>query len=268
VEPDQDTFLMSAEQLAPAITQRTRAIIPVHLYGKCQQLGQIRDLAAKADAFVIEDAAQAHGARSSDGVIAGTSGHVGCFSFHPSKNLAAAGDAGAMCTNSDSLASRLQILRALGQRGQNDHVLVGMNSKLDALQAVVLSAKLPSLDKSNARRHEIATLYKSALSDLPVRFQHAEDGEVHVYHLFQIATPRRDELLRHLNGLGIEATIRYPTPIHLQPAFADLGIARGEFPVAERLANELLVLPIRPDMSEEEIQHVVSAVRRFFEYGL
>ncbi len=267
VDPNADTFLMTADRLAEAISSKTRAVIPVHLFGKQTPLAEISSLAKEANILVIEDAAQAHGARSRDGTMAGTSGCVGCFSFHPSKNLSAAGDAGAVCTNSAELALRLRMLRALGQQAQNDHILLGMNSKLDSLQAVVLNSKLPSLDRSNTSRRRIAMIYRKELSDLPVCFQHVEAEEKHVYHLFQLGTTRRDALLEHLVESGIDATIRYPIPIHMQPAFAYLGIRPGQFPVAEMLASQLLTLPIRPDMSDDEIYCVVRAVRGFFEKG-
>jgi dTDP-4-amino-4,6-dideoxygalactose transaminase len=264
VDPGPETFLLQPKAVASAVTGRTKAIVPVHLYGKACPLGEILTIAQRAGAFVIEDAAQAHGARSSSGEMAGTRGHMGCFSFHPSKNLAAAGDAGAVCTTSDHLATRLRMLRALGQRGQNEHLVVGINSKLDALQAIVLTAKLPLLDAWNADRARTAALYRGQLSKLPLGFQRADEGEQHVFHLFQIRTSKRDALLAHLTSHGIEATIRYPTPIHLQPAFADLRLERGRFPVAETLAAELMTLPIRPQMPFEEVAYVVETVASFW----
>jgi dTDP-4-amino-4,6-dideoxygalactose transaminase len=264
IDPDPATFLMTPAGVARAVTPRTRAIVPVHLYGKPTQLSDMSAMAAEAGITLIEDAAQAHGARCLDGKMAGSIGEFGCFSFHPSKNLAAAGDAGAISTNSDEMALRLRCLRALGQRSQNDHVVLGLNSKLDALQAIVLSAKLPALAGWNAGRRRIAAAYRSSLAGLPLRFQQEDEGEEHVYHLLQIGTPARDALLRHLTEIGVEATIRYPTPIHLQPAFVDLGLEAGCLPVAERLASELLALPIRPNMPMEEIDYVAAGVRAFF----
>ncbi len=264
VDPNPETFLIEPVAIARAVSKRTKAIVPVHLYGKACPLREILAIAESVRAYVIEDAAQAHGASSSTGEVAGTQGHIGCFSFHPSKNLAAAGDAGAVCTASEDLASRLRMLRALGQRRQNEHLLVGINSKLDALQAVVLSAKLPSLTAWNSERMRIAALYREQLSDTPVEFQRIDSGEQHVFHLFQIRTSQRDALLSYLTSRGIEAAIRYPTPIHLQPAFADLGLEAGQFPVAEALADELLALPIRPGMSNEEIAYVTTTIGSFW----
>jgi dTDP-4-amino-4,6-dideoxygalactose transaminase len=195
----------------------------------------------------------------------GAFGAVGCFSFHPSKNLAAAGDAGAVVTNDESLDARLRPLRELGQQGQNHHVLLGLNSKLDAIQARVLSWKLPQLDRWNASRRQVAGWYRERLRDLPVRFQACGGpGEEHVYHLFQIRTEKRDRLLEHLHAAGVDAVVRYPTPIHLQPAFADCSWRQGQFPVAERLARELLCLPIRPNMPLAEVEYVADCVRAFF----
>src|SRR5205823_12315975 len=224
--------------------------------------GLIR-LAKRNDLAVIEDAAQAHGARIGNRMV-GSFGVFGCFSFHPSKNLAAAGDGGAIAVNSDDLAEHVRCLRELGQSGQNNHVLLGFNSKLDAIQARVLSWKLPYLDAWNGRRREIAAMYRERLGELPVRFQGTTPGEEHVYHLFQLRTTRRDGLLSHLRKAGIDAVVRYPAPIPLQKAFSDCNWRQGQFPVAERLAKELLCLPIRPDMSVAEVDYVCDHVTGFF----
>jgi dTDP-4-amino-4,6-dideoxygalactose transaminase len=223
------------------------------------------DTARRHGMAIIEDVAQAHGARI-HGKAVGTFGNLGCFSFHPSKNLAAAGDGGAVATASRDLAERVRCLRELGQQGQNNHVTLGINSKLDAIQARILSWKLPHLDSWNERRRRIAALYRERLAGLPIEFQSAEPSEEHVYHLFQIQTPERDRLLDHLRQSMIDAVVRYPAPIHLQKAFADCGWKRGEFPVAERLANELVCLPIRPDMPLSEIEYVCDQVRVFFKF--
>jgi len=268
VDADDRTYLISQSQVAAAIGARTRAVVPVHLYGKATPLAHLMSLADRYALAVVEDAAQAHGARI-DGRPAGSVGTAGCFSFHPSKNLAAAGDAGAVATSDRRLAERIGQLRNLGQRAQNEHVIVGANSKLDAIQARILSVKLPRLDDWNARRRAVARLYRQGLAGLPVDFQEWSAGEGapgadHVFHLFTVRTECRDALLAHLQAAGIDAVVRYPTPIHLQPAFADLGWQRGQFPVAERLARELLCLPIRPDMTPGETAAVVDSVRRFF----
>lgn len=266
VDAVEDTFQMDVRQLESQITARTRAIMPVHLYGYPAEMRQIQAIAEARGLEVVEDAAQAHGARL-DGRCVGTFGRVGCFSFHPSKNLAAAGDGGAVVTRDADLAVRLTQLRALGQAAQNDHRCVGLNSKLDAIQAIVLAAKLPSLDRWNEQRRLAAAWYRERLGRFPVYFQSGEQLGECVFHLFQMGTDRRDALLAFLRERGVDAVVRYPTPIHLQPAFADQGWKPGQFPVAERLAKELLCLPIRPDMGVDEVDYVADCVGTFFATG-
>ena len=263
VDACEDSFLIDATQVAGAVTRRTRALLPVHLYGKPTPMNTLLEFAKKHGLHVVEDACQAHGAKF-DGRNAGTFGVVGCFSFHPSKNLAAAGDAGAAVTDREDLDELIRRKRELGQRGQNHHVTVGLNTKLDSLQACVLSWKLPQLNEWNERRRRVAALYRERLHGLPLRFQSEDPREQHVYHLFQVGTDRRDGLLAHLRSAGIDAVVRYPEPIHLQEAFADCGWKKGQFPVAERLAAELLCLPLRPDMSEAEVDYVSDKVQSFF----
>jgi dTDP-4-amino-4,6-dideoxygalactose transaminase len=223
----------------------------------------VLQLADRHGLHVIEDAAQAHGAHC-DGRRAGAIGVAGCFSFHSSKNLAAAGDGGAVVTADGALAEQLEVVRSLGQRRQNDHVLVGPNTRLHALQAIVLRAKLAHLDEWNAARARIAAAYRAGLNDCPVSFQEPGAEGEHVYHLFQVRSVARDELVRHLRHAQIDAVVRYPVPIHLQPAFSDQGWSKGEFPVAETLAEQLLCLPIRPDMRKDEIEYVIQTTRDFF----
>ena len=263
VDANEKSFLMDVSQVPAAVTFRTRALIPVHLYGKPTPMLPLVGMAKQLGFHVVEDAAQAHGARI-DGRRVGTFGVASCFSFHPSKNLAAAGDAGAVVTDDESVARRIDLIRSLGQRSQNDHVVRGVNSKLDALQARILSWKLPHLDEWNHQRRTVAGWYRERLSDLPVSFQSENPNEEHVYHLFQLRTDRRDALLRHLAKAGVDVVIRYPTPIHMQEAFSDCGWRTGQFPVAERLANELLCLPIRPDLSPSDVDYVTDCVRSFF----
>jgi dTDP-4-amino-4,6-dideoxygalactose transaminase len=264
VDADDESFLIDQHQLEAVMTPHTRALIPVHLYGKPTPMERLLVIARANGMFVVEDAAQAHGARWC-GRMVGSFGDIGCFSFHPSKNLAAAGDAGALITNLPAVSERINECRALGQQVQNHHVRLGINSKLDALQARVLSAKLPHLESWNQSRRTIAQMYRERLEDLPLCFQATNPNEEHVYHLFQVRTERRDSVLEHLRAAGIDAIVRYPMPIHLQPAFADCGWRQGQFPVAERLARELLCLPIRPDLSEAEVDYVAGCVRSFYQ---
>jgi dTDP-4-amino-4,6-dideoxygalactose transaminase len=267
VDAIEDSFQIDASEIESQVTSRTRAILPVHLYGYPAPLDGILNWAGARGLDVIEDAAQAHGARV-HGKRVGTLGRIGCFSFHPSKNLAAAGDAGAVVTRDAEVAERLAQLRALGQAGQNDHRRVGLNSKLDAIQAVVLTAKLPRLDAWNERRREVAAWYRERLRSFPLYFQTGEYLDECVFHLFQVGTDRRDALLTYLREHGVDAVVRYPVPIHLQPAFADQGWKAGQFPVAERLAKELLCLPIRPDMAVNEVDYVADCVGAFFSSGV
>jgi dTDP-4-amino-4,6-dideoxygalactose transaminase len=266
VDADKDSFLINADQAMAAAGPRTRVFLPVHLYGKPTPMQQLLQDCAKRGIEIIEDAAQAHGSRI-DGRRVGTFGILGCFSFHPSKNLAAAGDGGAIATNRADLQEKLAALRSLGQVGQNNHLYVGYNTKLDSIQAKVLSWKLSNLDLWNERRRRVARLYRERLSDLPLKFQTWDEGEDHVFHLFVIRTEQRDRLLEYLQSKSVDAVVRYPVPIHLQPAFSDCGWRDGQFPVAEALARELLCLPIRPNLTISEVDYVSDCVRSFFKGG-
>lgn len=227
-------------------------------------MNPILQVASRHGIRVVEDAAQSHGARLCH-QMTGAFGVAGCYSFHPSKNLAAAGDGGMIVTNDAALAQAIDEVRSLGQRGQNHHVRPGFNTKLDSLQARILQEKLPFLTEWNAQRRTVAAAYRAGLAELPLQFQAESPDEEHVYHLFQIRSPRRDSLLKHLLAAGVDAVVRYPQPVHLQPAFARFDWRIGQFPVSEALAGELLCLPIRPDLSSEQIAHVCRAVREFFE---
>ena len=263
VDANPDTFLIDTDLIESAISAKTKAIVPVHLFGRATDMDRIQSIAHANGLMVIEDAAQAHGAFTK-GKRVGAIGNLGCFSFHPSKNLAAAGDGGMIVTDDDAMAESLRALRSLGQQSQNEHVMVGFNSKLDALQARVLYQKLPRLDQWNAARRKVAAAYRKRLNNKQLYFQAFDDEQGHVFHLFQIGCNWRDQLMDFLREQEIDATVRYPTPIHLQPAFADCGWCSGQFPVAEKLADELLCLPIRPDMSIEEVDYVCNAVENFF----
>ncbi|KMQ79895.1 UDP-4-amino-4-deoxy-L-arabinose--oxoglutarate aminotransferase [Candidatus Burkholderia pumila] len=263
VDANPRTFLMDVTQVEHAITPNTRAILPAHMYGACTPMDALLRLSQLQSVYLLEDAAQCHGA-SFEGKRAGTFGEIGCFSFHPSKNFAAAGDAGACVTDSAVLADKIRVIRGLGQRRQNEHVALGLNSKLDSIQATILTWKLALLDAWNESRQQIAANYREQLAGLPLVFQETPAGSTHVYHLFQIKTDARDDLLDHLIQARIDAVVRYPQPIHLQPAFKAQEWNRGRFPVAEDLAATTLCLPIRPDMSETEINTVCGAVRSFY----
>ncbi|ANW22370.1 DegT/DnrJ/EryC1/StrS family aminotransferase [Streptomyces clavuligerus] len=248
-----DDFLMDLDRVEAAINEKTRAILAVHLFGKALDMDRLRDIADRHGLAVVEDCAQAVGARWA-GRRVGSFGDAGCFSFHPSKNLAAAGDAGAVTTDRADIADALRVLRGLGQRTQNNHVVRGYNSKLDAVQALVLRHKLSRLDAWNDRRRELAARYSQDLS--PHAAVPPPAGEEHVFHLYQVAVPGRDAVLAGLTAAGIEAIVRYPVPIHRQPAFADLSLGQS-FPNAEHQAANTLCLPIHPDLTTAELTYVI-----------
>ncbi|MGB6521154.1 MAG: DegT/DnrJ/EryC1/StrS family aminotransferase [Candidatus Cybelea sp.] len=263
VDAEEGSYLANPAQIVEATTARTRCIIPVHLFGKPMDLTSLLPFAETRGISIVEDAAQAHGA-SLGGRQVGSFGACGCFSFHVSKNLSAPGNGGAVVTNDPRIARSIEGQRRHGQFDQGQHEIFGINSKLDAIHARVLSAKLKRLPQWNKRRREIASLYRDRLAGLPISFQSQSDDEEHAYHLFQVRTKARDALLDHLVHAGADAVVRYPIPIHLQRTFECYGWKRGEFPVAEVLADELLCLPIRPDMSESEVAYVAESVRQFF----
>lgn len=261
-----DDFLMDQEQVVSKLTPRTKAIIAVHLFGLAQDLSALVALCNERGIALVEDCAQATGAII-NGQKVGTYGDIGCFSFHPSKTLAGAGDGGAITTNNEAIANRIRSLRYFGQRQPKIHSEQGHNSKLDTLQAIALYHKLPFLDRWNELRRRQAVAYMNGLSKLSVRFQTMSVTTAHVFHLFQVSelSGRRDLLLAHLSARKIDAVVRYPVPIHLQPAFSSLGYSKGEFPVAESLAISNLCLPIRPDMSTSETNLVLSTIDEFYD---
>ena len=256
------THQIDPTRIPPAITSRTRAVIPVHLYGHPADMDRIRPIAEAHGLAVIEDAAQAHGARL-NGRACGTFGHAGCFSFYPGKNLGAYGDGGMVVTEDAALADRLRQLRNYGQRDKHEHVVVGTNSRLDSLQAAVLSVKLRHLEKWNARRAAHAARYAALLPADGLVLPAALPGATHVFHLYVLRTRAREALRAHLQQAGIQTGVHYPVPIHLQPAYADLGYGPGSFPVAERLAREVLSLPMFPELTEDQLQRVSTAIRAF-----
>jgi dTDP-4-amino-4,6-dideoxygalactose transaminase len=263
IEPDPNTFNINPGKLVAAITPRTKAIIPVHLYGQPADMGPIRAVAERRGLRIIEDAAQAHGARS-NGMRAGGLGDCACFSFYPGKNLGCFGDGGAVTTNDAELAERLRLLRNYGSRQKYHHEAAGINSRLDELQAAFLRVKLQHLDNWNQRRAILADRYRQALADVPgLRLPIVTAGVDPVWHLFVVRHPRRDELQRHLANAGIGAQVHYPIPAHQTRAYADGGWHGGPLPVAERLANEVLSLPIGPHLTAEQARQVSAIVREF-----
>jgi dTDP-4-amino-4,6-dideoxygalactose transaminase len=255
-------LLIDPGQVSARIGPRTRAVMPVHLFGQMAPVEPIAELLAGTDIALVEDAAQAHGARR-HGRPAGSCGAIAATSFYPAKNLGAYGDAGAVLTRDPALASRVRVLRNYGSDVTYHHPETGFNSRLDAVQAVVLSAKLPHLAAWNEARRGAAARYCELLRDVPgVGLPRVLEGNEHVWHLFVVRVPRRDDVLKRLHEAGIGAGVHYPVPIHLQGALAGLGYARGAFPVAERVATEILSLPLFPEISADQQQCVVDALRR------
>jgi dTDP-4-amino-4,6-dideoxygalactose transaminase len=257
---DDDTYLIDAEAVAAAITPRTAAIIPVHLYGQAAAVERLIPLARQAGAWLVEDAAQAHGARR-NGTCAGALGDAAATSFYPGKNLGAFGDGGAALTGSAEVASRMRMIRDHGAIRKYEHEVVGVNSRLDTLQAVVLSAKLRHLAGWNATRRAAAARYDELLAGHDAIIgPRTLDGNEHVWHLYPVRVPDRDRVLKELHAAGIGAGIHYPVPVHLTPAFAGLGYPAGAFPVAERAARELLSLPMFAEITAAQQERVVAVL--------
>jgi dTDP-4-amino-4,6-dideoxygalactose transaminase len=264
VDIDPKTYNLDTSQIAAKITDRTRALIPVHLYGQMADMDPVMQIATKHDLVVIEDAAQAIGAEY-EGRRAGSIGHYGCLSFFPSKNLGAAGDGGMIVTNNSYGAEKLKCLRGHGAKPKYHHKIIGGNFRLDALQAAIVSAKLPHLDGWTAARQRNAKRYDRLFSEasLPVSLP-ATGRDRHIFNQYVIRVSRRDELRSFLQKKGVGTEIYYPVPMHLQECFAYLGIGAGSYPESERAANETLALPIYPELTEAQQDYVFNCVREFF----
>lgn len=262
VDINPNSLLMDTSKIEGAITERTRAILPVHLYGRAVDMQKVLEIANKYGLRVIEDASQAHGAFSC-GKRVGSLGDVACFSFYFSKNLGACGEAGGITTNNDSLAERMRALRNHGGMTKYTHEFLGSNSRLDELQAIILKHKLPLLEGWNQRRREIAKLYRDGLSNTTVTLpEDLRQGE-HVYHLYVIQTDNRDELMEHLRGQEIEVGVHYPKPIHQQPVFSKFEETIPDLPETERVCSRILSLPMHPCLTDEEVKRVCRAVCEF-----
>lgn len=262
VDVDPYSYTLDVTAIERAITRRTKAVIPVHLYGHPADMDPIRQLADKHGLVVIEDACQAHGARYK-GKRVGSLGHAAAFSFYPGKNLGAYGDGGMVVTNDRKVAKRLEMLRNYGQKEKYKHLFRGYNRRLDTMQAAILRVKLKYLEKWNAARRWNAMLYQKHLEGSGVVVPGEAGGAEAVWHLYVIRTGRRDALKEHLAGKGVNAGIHYPVPIHLQPAYEDLGHKRGDFPVTEAYADRILSLPLYAELTPEQIEHVSSAISEF-----
>jgi len=267
VDIDGRTFNIDPSKLEAAVTAKTRAIIPVHLFGQSADMDPIMEIAKKHGLKVIEDAAQAFGAEYKEKKV-GTFGEFGCFSFFPSKNLGAYGDGGMIVTSDEALAEKARMITLHGARKKYDHELVGVNSRLDTIQAAILNVKLKYLDDWNRRRQELALAYTERLAGTNVIPPHVMPGCVHIFHQYSILVPAspgksRDELAAYLGSRGIPTAIHYPIPLHLQRAFAHLGNKEGDYPISESTAREILSLPMYPELTMEEVDYIAAAIREF-----
>lgn len=262
VEPDEYTYNVDPARIEAAITERTRGIIPVHLYGQAADMDTILEIARKHNLWVLEDAAQAHGARYK-GVRVGGLGDIAGWSFYPGKNLGAFGDGGAVTTNDDELADRVRVLRNYGSRFKYYNEVKGLNSRLDAIHAAILRVKLGCLDEWNDRRRQIAAWYGESLRRSGLVLPYVPACAEPVYHLYVVRCQQRDVLQQHLKSLGVETLIHYPVPPHLQQAYREMGLGEGSLPLSERLHQEVLSLPMGPHLSTTEAAAVSEAVREF-----
>ena len=274
VDIDPQTLMIDSSKIGEKITPRTKAIIPVHLYGQCADMRPILEFAEAKRLFVIEDAAQALGAEYRPDVKskirkAGQMGHFGCFSFFPTKNLGAFGDAGMVVTRDPELAERVRLLRVHGSRPKYYHKEIGINSRLDTLQAAILLVKFRYLEKWTGERRKRAERYQALLKDLASALSGfslpvTRSGNRHIYHQYVIRVPERDRLRSFLQEEGVGTEIYYPVPLHLQECYASLGWRRGDFPVSEKAAGDVLALPIFPELPENEQDYVVDRIRAFY----
>jgi dTDP-4-amino-4,6-dideoxygalactose transaminase len=263
VDCDELTAALDPDQVAASIGRRTKAVLAVHLYGQPADLDPLLELCTRHGLTLVEDACQAHGARYK-GRRVGSLGRVSAFSFYPSKNLGAYGDGGAVTTDDEAVAKRIRLLRDLGQSSKYTHEIEGWNERLDTIQAAVLRVKLRHLDHWNDVRRRHAESYEAALSAPAVRTPHVAPWAEHAWHLYVVRAPDRDELRSALAAESVATGIHYPLPLHLQPALASLGYSRGDFPVTEAWAEEIVSLPMFPELELSEIEHVSSVIGAFF----
>lgn len=257
VDIEEDTYTMNAALIERAITPRTKAIIPVHLYGQTADMDPILAIAKRHNLHVVEDACQAHGAEYK-GRKAGSIGHAGCFSFYPGKNLGALGEAGGIVTSDNELKRTMQVLRDHGQAKKYHHSMIGWNGRMDGIQGAVLRVKLKRLATANAARRTHARLYDELLASVKQVIAPKEvKNRVHVYHVYAVRVRERERVMKALSERGIGCGVHYPIPIHLQPAYESLGYKAGDFPVAEKCAQEFLSLPMFPEMTDVQVKHVV-----------
>ena len=258
IEPG--TYNIDPKSFERVITPRTRAVIPVHIYGQPADMDEIAAIARKHGIKIVEDAAQAHGSRYK-GKRAGSLGDVACFSFYPTKGLGACGDAGMIVTNDRAIYEKALMLRDYGRKGRYEHKIKGHNSRLDTIQAVVLNAKLKHLDAWNALRAQNAARYAELLKPLKVVTPVTKSDRTHVFQTYAVRVPNRDRVVERMNAKGVSVLIHYPIPLHLQEAYAELGHAKGDFPVAEKVASDIMSLPMFPHMTAEQVEAVAAALK-------
>ncbi|MCK4292429.1 MAG: DegT/DnrJ/EryC1/StrS family aminotransferase [Planctomycetes bacterium] len=263
VDVDPHSYNIDPDRIEQRITEKTKAIMPVHVFGQMAQMKPITEIARRHNIAVIEDAAQAIGA-SQNGTKAGAFGHCGCFSFYPSKNLSAFGDGGLVVTNSDALADKIKILRNHGQNPPYFYGIIGGNFRLDSIQAAVLTVKLNYLDKWNEKRRRHAALYDKIFADSPLKPPKVEPNNLSIYHQYTVTASDRDQLQKFLTENKISSAVFYPKPLHLQDCFADLGYREGDLPVAEKLCTEVLSLPIYPELTAEQVEYVAKTALEFY----
>jgi len=264
VDIDPETYNIDPAKIAAAITPRTKAIMPVHLYGQPVDMDPILAIARKHGLRVFEDAAQGAGARYK-GRMVGSLGDAAGFSFYPGKNLGAYGDGGAVVTNDAAIAEKVRLLRNIGQKVKYYHEVKGFNHRLDTMQAAVLLVKLPHLDGWNAARRRAAATYADLLADLPLITPTTAGYAEHIFHLYVVRVHNREALMEHLKERGIASGLHYPIPIHLQPAYSELGYKQGDFPITEAYAETILSLPIFPELDDDKVAYVVDAIRDYFQ---
>jgi len=261
VDIEEETYNIDPQKLEQVITDKTKAIIPVHLYGQPANMDEITSIAQKHNIAIIEDACQAHGA-TYRGKKTGSLGNIGCFSFYPTKSLGAFGDGGIIVTDSEEINEKVGMLRDYGRKGRYEHKVKGYNSRLDTVQAVVLSAKLEYLDEWNKMRSEHAAYYCDLLKDIPgIVAPKTKEGRTHVFQTFAVRILNRNKICSEIKKKNISVLIHYPIPIHLQEAYADLGYKKGDFPVSEKIADEILSLPMYPHMQKDQIEYVCAGLK-------
>ncbi|MBU1136567.1 MAG: DegT/DnrJ/EryC1/StrS family aminotransferase [Nanoarchaeota archaeon] len=263
VDIEPKTCTIDVSKIESAITEKTKAIIPVHLYGQPADMKPILEIAEKHNLIVIEDACQAHGAEYKGKKL--PISDIGCFSFYPGKNLGAYGEAGAVVTDNPELAEKIKILRDHGQEKKYIHKIKGFNARIEGIQGAVLGVKLKYLEEWNEKRRKNAQLYNELLKDLnEIIIPHEAEYSKHIYHLYVIKAKNRDKLQEFLKQKGVSSGLHYPVPIHLQEAYSDLNYNKGDFPITESCVNEILSLPMFPELSEEQIKYIVDSIKEFY----